>query len=73
MSASTLEPELYHLDQTLHVPNSHRPVLVYRDALPHPLNSETAQAFLEHNQWKKGVSLITLGPADSPHRYLIPS
>ncbi|KAF5540759.1 hypothetical protein FMEXI_8255 [Fusarium mexicanum] len=48
------EPEVYYFKQTDFVPNSRLPVLVYRNVLPQPLNEESAQVFLENNQWYKG-------------------
>ncbi|KAI1085413.1 hypothetical protein F5B20DRAFT_518260 [Whalleya microplaca] len=48
------EPEVHYCAKTLYVPNSKKPILVYRNVLPEPYSEETAKEFLEKNQWLKG-------------------
>lgn len=48
-------PEQYHLKQTLNVPNSVLPALVYRNILPRPHSAASAQTLCESNGWERRV------------------
>lgn len=49
-------PEQYLLDETVNVPNNELPALVYRNVLPEPPTSESAQQICKGNGWEKRVS-----------------
>ncbi|KAF2820159.1 hypothetical protein CC86DRAFT_117738 [Ophiobolus disseminans] len=46
-------PEQYPLAQTLNVPNSNLPALIYRNVLPRPLGPELAKQLCEKNGWER--------------------
>lgn len=53
MTLHRVEPETIYLPPTPHVPNSHLPVLIYRNALNAP-SSATILSTIEPNHWLKG-------------------
>ncbi|KAH8897441.1 hypothetical protein GQ53DRAFT_791908 [Thozetella sp. PMI_491] len=56
MAADLPVPEQYHVRPTPHCHGNDLPVLVYRGALPQPLDEETASEFLQRHGWvKKGT------------------
>ncbi|CAG9975151.1 unnamed protein product [Clonostachys byssicola] len=48
------QPEVFFFKPTNYVPNSQLPVLVYRKALPLPLEENLVREFLESNNWIHG-------------------
>lgn len=44
-------PETYTLRRAVFVPNSNKPVLVYRSCLPSPVSREASTIFLESHAW----------------------
>ncbi|KAI0006377.1 hypothetical protein F4779DRAFT_596625 [Xylariaceae sp. FL0662B] len=58
------EPQVHYCSKTLYVPNSKKPVLVYRQVLPEPHDEETAKELLERNKWLKGGAW---GAYSKPH------
>lgn len=49
----TWDPETYLLKPNQHAPNSHMPVLIYRQCLPLPLSEEKAATFFASHAWEK--------------------
>jgi uncharacterized protein YjlB len=57
---TSTDPEQYPLPPTTNVPNNPLPALVYRNVLPTPHDSKSAQELCESHGWEKRVSLYML-------------
>ncbi|VUC29918.1 unnamed protein product [Clonostachys rosea] len=49
-----MQPTAFFFHPTKYVPNSKLPVLLYRNALPFPLEEDIVKEFLESNHWIHG-------------------